>query len=188
MVTGPEPATPLSATFVRDQLGPLLSPLRRPPGRSPATWWRPVPRRLGLPHRRRRCVGAKGSIDSTASKQRSAARANRTYQVLEKITKPSPSPTTRPTRKGPPRARSAPQGGVRRCPSRPGLAHPPKDVARCRSQRGPGTPPPPDAGVAGPTRLGARGLPLGSTPGRRYDISARYAWYCKVNWREPSVL
>ena len=30
------------------------------------------------------------------------ARANRTYQVLERITKPSPSPTTRPTRKASP--------------------------------------------------------------------------------------
>ncbi len=39
-------------------------------------------------------------IDSTANEQRAAARANRTYQVLEKITKPSPSPTARPTRKG----------------------------------------------------------------------------------------
>jgi integrase/recombinase XerD len=35
-------------------------------------------------------------IDSTANEQRAAARANRTYQVLEKITKP---PTTRSTRK-----------------------------------------------------------------------------------------
>jgi integrase/recombinase XerD len=41
-------------------------------------------------------------IDSTANEQRAAARANRTYQVLEKITKPSPSPTTRPTRKASP--------------------------------------------------------------------------------------
>jgi integrase/recombinase XerD len=41
-------------------------------------------------------------IDSTANEQRAAARANRTYQVLEKITKPSPSPTTRPTRRASP--------------------------------------------------------------------------------------
>jgi integrase/recombinase XerD len=41
-------------------------------------------------------------IDSTANEQRAAARANRTYRVLEEITKPSPSPTTRPTRKASP--------------------------------------------------------------------------------------
>jgi site-specific recombinase XerD len=35
-------------------------------------------------------------IDSTANEQRLAARANRTYQVLEKVTKASPSPTTKP--------------------------------------------------------------------------------------------
>ena len=38
-------------------------------------------------------------IDSTANEQRAAARANRTYQVLEKLSKPSPSPTARPTRR-----------------------------------------------------------------------------------------
>jgi integrase/recombinase XerD len=43
-------------------------------------------------------------IDSTANEQRAAARANRTYQVLEKLTKPSPSPTARPTRKTSPPA------------------------------------------------------------------------------------
>jgi integrase/recombinase XerD len=46
-------------------------------------------------------------IDSTANEQRAAARANRTYQVLEKITKPSLPPAPRPTERASPRVRSS---------------------------------------------------------------------------------
>ena len=41
-------------------------------------------------------------IDSTANEQRAAARANRTYRVLEKITQSSLSPAPRPTRRASP--------------------------------------------------------------------------------------
>jgi integrase/recombinase XerD len=41
-------------------------------------------------------------IDSTANEQRAAARANRTYRVLEKITESSLSPAPRPTRRASP--------------------------------------------------------------------------------------